>query len=143
MRDIFGKEIKGNFFNTSLGTSSKTKRTLGERDKTILYKRAKGKCENCQKKITYSGMQAGHKKAASKGGNATLGNSVCVCYECNKEQGTDSWVTFRKKQGKSKTTTVTSVKKKTPTKKKTKRKSTNNLFGIPEIKIKPHKIKLF
>lgn len=28
-------------------------------------------------------------------------NSVCLCYACNKLQGTDSWVTFQKKQGKS------------------------------------------
>jgi hypothetical protein len=27
-----------------------------------------------------------------------LRNSVCLCYRCNKLQGTDSWATFLKKQ---------------------------------------------
>ncbi len=26
-------------------------------------------------------------------------NSVCLCYRCNKLQGTDSWAVFMKKQG--------------------------------------------
>lgn len=70
-------------------------------------------------------MQSGHKKAASKGGNATLGNSVCLCYECNKLQGTDSWATFMKKMGRSKTTSVTSTKRKISSKKKSTRKKSS------------------
>ena len=73
------------------------KRTLGIRDKQILYQRAKGKCEACGKKIEFSEMQTGHKTAASKGGSTTFRNSVCLCYKCNKLQGTDSWATFMKK----------------------------------------------
>lgn len=46
-----------------------------------------------------------------------------------------------KKKGKSKTTSVTSVKRKKSTKKKTKIKSNDVLFGLPEFK--PPKIKLF
>lgn len=98
---------------------------MGERDKQILYKRANGICECCEKKIDYSAMQSGHKKAAAKGGNATLGNSVCLCYECNKLQGTDSWATFMKKMGKSKTTSVTSTKRKISSKKKSTRKKSS------------------
>jgi hypothetical protein len=78
------------------------KRTLGMRDKQILYDRAKGRCENpaCRKKISFIEMQPGHKnKAWSKGGKTTLANSVCLCYACNKKQGTDSWDVFLKKQG--------------------------------------------
>ena len=41
----------------------------------------------------------GHKNAWSRGGRTTLKNSVCLCYRCNKLQGTDSWTTFLKKQG--------------------------------------------
>ena len=78
-----------------------TKRTLGIRDKQILYRNAKHRCQNpaCGKKIEFDEMQTGHKIAASKGGRATLKNSVCLCYRCNKLQGTDSWSTFLKKQG--------------------------------------------
>lgn len=45
-------------------------------------------------------MQVGHKTAASRGRSATLRNSVCLCYRCNKLQGTDSWAGFLKKMGK-------------------------------------------
>lgn len=78
-----------------------TKRTLGIRDKQILYDRAKGRCENpaCRKKISFAEMLPGHKTAWSKGGKTTLANSVCLCYACNKKQGNDSWPVFLKKQG--------------------------------------------
>ena len=78
-----------------------SKRTLGERDKKILYRNANGICENpaCHKKIEYDEMQVGHKKAYSKGGSTNLRNSVCLCWRCNNLQGTDSWETFLKKQG--------------------------------------------
>ena len=79
---------------------SDSRRTLGIRDKQILYRNANGKCENpkCGKKIEFDEMQVGHKVAWSKGGSSTLRNSVCLCYRCNKLQGTDSWATFLKKQ---------------------------------------------
>lgn len=78
-----------------------SKRSLGIRDRQILYRRAKGKCENpaCGRKIEFDEMQVGHKTAWSRGGRTTLRNSVCLCYRCNKLQGTDSWSTFMKKQG--------------------------------------------
>ena len=79
-----------------------SKRTLGIRDRQILYRNAKGKCQNpaCSKKIDFDEMQASHKnKAWSKGGPTILSNSVCLCYRCNKLQGTDSWASFMKKQG--------------------------------------------
>jgi hypothetical protein len=78
-----------------------SKRTLGIRDKQILYRNAKKRCENpaCGKKIEFDEMQVGHKTAWSRGGRTTLKNSVCLCYRCNKLQGTDSWATFLKKQG--------------------------------------------
>src|SRR5712692_719625 len=77
------------------------KRTLGIRDKQILYERSLHKCENpaCGKAIEFSEMQVGHKKAYSKGGGTTLKNSVAVCWRCNKLQGTDNWEVFLKKQG--------------------------------------------
>ena len=77
------------------------KRTLGTRERQILWKRADGKCQACGKPITYLDMQVGHKTAYSKGGSTTLRNSVCLCYTCNKLQGTDSFSNFLKKLGKS------------------------------------------
>src|SRR3989454_7037108 len=76
------------------------KRTLGPRDRQILYDRAKHKCENCSRDMEFSDMQVGHKTAYSKGGGTTLRNSVALCYGCNKKQGTDSWEVFQRKQGK-------------------------------------------
>lgn len=78
-----------------------TKRTLSIRDKQILYRNAKGRCQNpaCNKKIDFDEMQVGHKTAWSRGGSTTFRNSVCLCYRCNKLQGTDSWAVFMKKQG--------------------------------------------
>lgn len=65
-----------------------SKRRLSEREKKILFERAKGKCEICGKKISYLEMQQGHNRAWSKGGATTLKNSVCLCYKCNTLQGT-------------------------------------------------------
>lgn len=76
------------------------RRTLGTRDKQILLERTGRRCEACGKELDYSEMQVGHKIAASKGGSASLRNSVCLCYRCNKLQGTDSWAVFLKKMGK-------------------------------------------
>ena len=76
------------------------KRTLGTREKQILLERAGYRCEACGKEIRFSEMQVGHKTAHSKGGKATLRNCVCLCYKCNKLQGTDSWKTFLRKLGK-------------------------------------------
>ena len=105
-------------------------RTLGIRDKQILYRRAKGKCEACSRKIEFDEMHAGHKNAASKGGSATLRNSVCICARCNKLQGTDSWAIFMRKMGKSNTRSVTSGRKRS-SKKKSKRKSSGNYWINP------------
>jgi hypothetical protein len=80
---------------------------LGTRDKQILYLNAKKRCENCGKKIDFIDMEVGCKNQAySLGGRTTLANSLCLCHGCKKRQGTDSWATFQKKQGKqdSKTT---------------------------------------
>lgn len=78
------------------------KRTLGIRDKQILYRTiAHKRCQNpaCGKKIEFDEMQVGHKRAWSKGGRTTLKNSKCLCYRCNKLQGRDSWAVFLSKQG--------------------------------------------
>ena len=104
-------------------TGSNKKRTLGSREKQILYDRAKHRCEATGHKIDFSEMQVGHKNPHSKGGSATLRNSVCLCYKHNKLQGTDSWATFMKKMGKATTRSVTSGKRKKGGKKKHTKKS--------------------
>ena len=77
-----------------------TKRTLTIREKKILYTRAKGKCELCGETIDFLEMQVGHKTAASRGGSATLRNTVALCFKCNNTMGTDSWESIHKKLGK-------------------------------------------
>jgi len=77
------------------------RRTLGIRDKQILYRNADKRCQNpaCGREIDFDEMQVGHKRAWSRGGSTTLKNSVCLCYRCNKLQGRDSWDVFLRKQG--------------------------------------------
>lgn len=103
----------------------KRKRTLGVTDRNILYKRAKGRCEVCNKKIVQSDMQVGHKKAYSKGGATTLANSACLCYGCNKDQGTGSLETLKKKRN----GTYGKKTKKKNTSSKRKVKKNSNPFG--------------
>ena len=81
------------------GEEETPRRTLGTRDRQILYEKAQRKCENCGQDLSFTEMQVGHKKAYSKGGSTTLRNSVALCYRCNKLQGTDSWEAFQRKQG--------------------------------------------
>jgi hypothetical protein len=75
------------------------KRTLSGRDREILWIRAGKKCQSCGNLIDYNEMQVGHKTAWSRGGTTTLRNSVCLCYGCNKRQGTDGWGKFQRKLG--------------------------------------------
>ncbi len=115
-----------------LGLKPKKKRTLSIRDRQILYRRAKGRCEACGRKIEFDEMQVGHRRAYSKGGATTLANAVCLCYRCNKLQGTDSFETLKKKLA------GTYGKKRTRSnKKKTRRRREYNPFEIklPRFKI--------
>ncbi len=108
----------------------KRRRSLGIRERQILYERAKGRCEACGKKISFSEMQVGHKRAYSKGGATTLANSVCLCYKCNKLQGTDSFETLKKKLA------GTYRKRSKKSKSRKTRKKTPKLFDIRLSKIK-------
>jgi len=84
---ILGEPIKHPpWGGNSKPTGSNKKRTLGSREKQILYDRAKHRCEATGHKIDFSEMQVGHKNPHSKGGSATLRNSVCLCYKHNKLQ---------------------------------------------------------
>ncbi len=74
-----------------------SKRALTIRERKILYTRASGKCQLCGEPINFLEMQVGHKIAASRGGSATLRNTVALCFKCNNLQGTDSWERIHKK----------------------------------------------
>lgn len=115
------------------------KRSLSSRDKQILYMHSKGKCQNpyCKRKIAYPEMQVGHKKAYSKGGSTTLSNSICLCYTCNKLQGTDSWEKFLKKQATACGQAKPKEKpiKRKPSKKKQKTSSQNSFgWNVPKFR---------
>jgi 5-methylcytosine-specific restriction endonuclease McrA len=113
------------------GKKKTRKRSLGTRDKQILLERAGYKCEACGRKLTYAEMNVGHKhKAWSKGGATNLRNSACLCYKCNKLQGTDSWSTFMKKLGKSPKSSTSKKTKKTPTKRRKKKKDDDPFAGV-------------
>jgi hypothetical protein len=78
------------FFEQSY--SRPKKRSLSAQDRERLWIRSKKKCEACKRKIPSSfECQAGHKKAFSKGGKTNKDNIVCLCYNCNRIQGTKSW----------------------------------------------------
>lgn len=115
--DFKPKKMRVNAYGDLVAQGSAKKRSLGIRDRQIVYNSAKGKCANpfCKKKIDFTEMQLGHKKAYAKGGATTISNSVCLCYKCNKLQGTDSWDKFIKKQqtarGQSQTTKEKKVAK--------------------------------
>jgi hypothetical protein len=80
---------------------NRVSKRLGTKDKQMLYLNAKKRCENCGKKLNFVDMEIGYKNQAySIGGRTTLVNSVCLCHDCKKKQGTDDWATFQKKQGK-------------------------------------------
>ena len=131
-KNPFGFEFKPvKIEGFGMSSRGSVKSALGIRDKQILYHRAKGRCEGYHKKIDFSEMQSGHKNAASKGGSATLRNSVCVCARCNKLQGTDSWAKFMKKMGKSNTRSVTSIRRRQNRKKPRRSASTGTYLVNP------------
>lgn len=130
--DIFGIKpikIKNSALSSAIyGDSPRdNKRSLKESEKQRLYIRAKGRCENCGKKVDYIHKNIGHKKAWSKTGKTTVANSVYLCWECNHDQGTKTWEQFRKQQGKP-------VEKKQKTNKtKTKKKKSKPKNYLDEI----------
>ncbi len=110
-------------YGSMYGSKSK-KKVLGTSDKEILWERAGKRCESCGKRLEFPAMQAGHKQARAKGGTATLRNSVCLCYVCNKQQGTDSWQVYMRKKGK-KMKSVTAPKRTGKSKRKASKRSSN------------------
>ena len=76
-------------------------RTLTTKQKEDSWIKAKKKCEACGNKIDRpSDGQAAHKFAYSSGGSTKPHNSVFLCPNCNKNQGTMRYETFLKKYAK-------------------------------------------
>ena len=131
--------MANNFYDLIHGANNR-KRDLGIRDRQILFMAAKGRCQNpyCKKKLASEReMQPGHKTAFSRGGRTTIKNSVCLCYACNKLQGTDSWEKFLKKQA------IANGQAKPREKKvvvKKRRRVQSDLFGSKPFKINPLKL---
>ncbi len=88
------------------------KRTFGTRDKKTLLERVHPKCQNRGKRVHLEDMDVGHKTPWSKGGRTTYRNAVVLCHKCNNLQGTDSWATFQRKQGKAPAKRATKRKRK-------------------------------
>ncbi len=106
------------------------KRTMSIRDKQILLKRAGGRCENCGTPIDFTQLMVGHKTAYSKGGGTSFRNCVALCYSCNKLQGTDSWETFQRKQGKTPKGPATRVEATGMKRKKRRRRHDGEDWGL-------------
>jgi len=140
IRDIWGNRISSGALGKpsfSLDIYSKepdrdSRRTLGNRDKQIVYLRDKKKCRCCGKKLDLTEAQIGHNRAWSKGGSTTLSNAVLLCYRCNKLQGTETLAALKNKLGQK---DERSGQKK-QTKRKPKRRSSNP-WGIEPLRIKP------
>jgi 5-methylcytosine-specific restriction endonuclease McrA len=114
-----------------LGYSSPPRRTLGSRERELLWEKARHKCEACGKRVTVTAMQAGHKTAASRGGRATLRNSVCLCYDCNRKMGTMSYPKYMAlRYGKKNVKTATSSKRRKATTKRRSRRRGSDPFGL-------------
>ena len=71
------------------------KRQLTLKERQQLYTQAGGKCQSCHKNLDFDLMAAGHRTAHAAGGSTTLNNSVALCFDCNKLQGTQNYEEFR------------------------------------------------
>jgi len=56
-------------------------------EKTIIYRRDKGVCQNCGRKVTRKEYQADHIRAHTLGGSTTVENGQVLCSSCNKKKG--------------------------------------------------------
>lgn len=70
-----------------------------------------GKCYVCKKTITFFDFDAGHNKAAAKGGKDTVENLRPICHSCNLAMGTTSIEVYKARHYKSGKTRWTRAQK--------------------------------
>lgn len=56
-------------------------------EKTIIFRRDKGVCQECRKKVKWEDFEADHIRAHAKGGKTTLENGQVLCSACNAKKG--------------------------------------------------------
>ena len=120
--------------------SKARKRNIKTSDRKRLYTKAKERCEGCNKKLNYMNMSVGHNKAFSKGGVSSYANSICLCVDCNNLQGTDSFITFKKKlkgtYGKWSSQSKARVRKRNKTKRASRKVRNPYEINIPKLDIR-------
>jgi len=56
-------------------------------EKVVIYRRDKGICQECGRKVAWEEFEADHIKAHSSGGKTTIENGQLLCRECNRKKG--------------------------------------------------------
>ena len=62
-------------------------RNFDHYEKTVIYRRDKGFCQECGKKVEWEEYDADHIKPHAKGGKTTISNGQVLCYSCNRSLG--------------------------------------------------------
>jgi hypothetical protein len=73
---------------SSRTTKNENKRYISKSDKSTIWERDKGKCQNCGS--TYA-IQIDHIQPFSHGGKTNLGNLRLLCRNCNQSKGTNTF----------------------------------------------------
>jgi hypothetical protein len=58
-------------------------RAFSQHQRTVLYRNAEQRCQECKKRIDFVAMHADHVKPFSRGGKTTIENGQCLCQPCN------------------------------------------------------------